>query len=697
VALSALRQVLRIRLMAATTAMLTVVSVGFLAPAQPASAATYQSIAGAGSTWAQSAITQWTADVAAAGLVVNYAGVGSTAGRNDFRNGAVNFAASEIPYGIHDGNSFDPPPTRGYAYMPDVAGGLAFMYNLVIGGQRVTNLRLSGAVIAGIFTGQITMWNDPKIAADNPGLALPDISIISVVRSDGSGDTREFTQWMAATQGPYWAAYCGLVGRNPCTPTSGYPSDPEDPLMLSQSGDTGVAAYVTQPSSNGAIGYVPYSQALAAGFPVAKVLNAAGYYTLPTAGNVGVSLLAAQINENQSDPLYLTADLSGVYTDTDPRTYELSFYSYLIVPTDMSLPLTATQGYSLSAFGSFLLCQGQQQVDNLGYSALPINLVEDGYTQLQKIPGASVPATTSAFIQECNNPTFSPDGTDKLASSDPVPSACDQQGPVQCPGITNGAVGTITAVTASPHLAIAGQAVTLTATVTEPSGSITPAGSVQFEIGNTLIGSPVDLDSSGVGTTIATFTMAGTQVMWAQFTPTDPTAFSPSIGSISLTVLPTLDVVGETLTTTVPPVGAFTLMATTGATIPMTVSGGSATGTMVPITVTDSRNTYPGWSVVGQVTDFTNVASIPVGDIPASQLGWAPTTTGLAIGTQLGGDVLPANPGLGATGTVLAFAPAGGGFGASELSANLTLLIPSKAPSGPYTSTLTLTANPVAP
>jgi ABC-type phosphate transport system substrate-binding protein len=99
-------------------------------PAQPASAATFVTITGAGSTWAANAINTWAADVGALGLPVNYAAVGSTTGRNDFKNGSVNFAASEIPYGVPDGTNVDPPPARGYAYLPDVAGGLAFMYNL---------------------------------------------------------------------------------------------------------------------------------------------------------------------------------------------------------------------------------------------------------------------------------------------------------------------------------------------------------------------------------------------------------------------------------------------------------------------------------------------------------------------------------------------------------------------------------------
>jgi hypothetical protein len=143
-------------------------------------------------------------------------------------------------------------------------------------------------------------------------------------------------------------------------------------------------------------------------------------------------------------PNYLTQNLSGVYSDTDPRTYELSAYSYLILPTDTSYNLTTSQGKTLGAFGSYLLCQGQQQVDNLGYSALPINLVEAGYAQLGRIPGANIPATTTSFIQGCSNPTFDPSNTlanNKLAETDPQPAPCDKIGTVQCATPTGGAPG----------------------------------------------------------------------------------------------------------------------------------------------------------------------------------------------------------------------------------------------------------------
>jgi ABC-type phosphate transport system substrate-binding protein len=155
----------RARLVAAA-AVLTALCFGIVPPAAPAAAASFVPIAGAGSSWAGFAIRAWIASVNQFGITVDYVPAGSTAGRSDFKRGTVNWAASEIPYGVRDGSSFDPPPRRGYAYMPEVAGGTAFMYNLKIGGHQVTNLRLSGAVIAGIFTSKITRWNDRRIAAD---------------------------------------------------------------------------------------------------------------------------------------------------------------------------------------------------------------------------------------------------------------------------------------------------------------------------------------------------------------------------------------------------------------------------------------------------------------------------------------------------------------------------------------------------
>lgn len=420
------------------TALLAVLLMCGLGGVQGAAAATYVPISGAGSTWSQNALDQWRANVKQYGMTVNYNGTGSSDGRNQFRNGTVDYAVSEIPYGIKDSGVVDPPPSRRYAYMPIVAGGTSFMYNLTIGGRRVTNLRLSGPVLTKIFTGVIKTWNDPAIKADNPALAaaLPARRVVPVVRSDGSGTTAQFTSWMAKRYGSLWDAYCAKAGRGtPCGTTSNYPLVPGSGFVA-QSGSNGVSGYVAQAGNVGTITYVEYSYAVyTTGFPVVKVLNSAGYYTEPTAKNVAVALLKARINEDASSPGYLTQILDDVYTDGDPRAYPLSSYSYMIIPTALESNFNTQKGRTLGAFAYYFLCQGQQHVDDLGYSPLPINLVQAGLNQIRRVPGVSVENTD---IRSCHNPTFSTDGTNTLAKTAPYPSSCDKQGATQCATGTGG-------------------------------------------------------------------------------------------------------------------------------------------------------------------------------------------------------------------------------------------------------------------
>jgi phosphate transport system substrate-binding protein len=401
-----------------------------VAPA--AQAATYIQISGAGSTWSQNALDQWRKNVAANyGMTVNYSGTGSSAGRAEFIKQTVDFAVSEIPFqsSPEDGSSPEVSPVT-FAYMPIVAGGTALMYNLKIAGKRVTNLRLSGDVVAKIFTGKITNWNDAAIAADNPGLAMPNKAIVVVARSDGSGSSAQFTLWMSKKHGSVWTY--GLRSQFP--QISGFKY---------QAGSNGVSGYVSQDYGEGAITYVEYSYALESGFPVAKVLNDSNYYIEPTAKSVAVALINAKINSD------LTQNLDGVYSSTDPRSYPLSSYSYMIVPTQTTRVFTAQKGATLSAFAQYMLCEGQQQAEALGYSPLPMNLVQSGFDQIKKIPGAgAVPADLTG----CNNPTFKPGdspSSNLLAKTAPQPAECDKKGPNQCTTGTAGAAGTATEVTGS--------------------------------------------------------------------------------------------------------------------------------------------------------------------------------------------------------------------------------------------------------
>ncbi|MEV7418858.1 phosphate ABC transporter substrate-binding protein PstS [Streptomyces sp. NPDC089919] len=419
-----------------TAALLMVVTALLTGHATPAHADSYSRISGAGSTWSQNALDQWRRNVTQYGMTVNYAGTGSSDGREQFRSGTVDFAVSEVPYGLTEFGRTDYPPERGYAYMPIVAGGTSFMYNLKIGGRKVTNLRLSGEVLTKIFTGRITRWNDPAVKADNPGLDLPARKVVPVVRSDGSGTTAQFSTWMSKEHGALWNDYCRRAGKpTPCGVTSYFPVVPGSGF-IAQSGSLGVSGYVRQGYAEGAITYVEYSYALSTGFPVAKVLNSSGYYVEPTAQSVAVGLLKARINEDTRSSAYLTQILDGVYRNPDRRTYPLSSYSYMIIPTKLERPLTADKGKTLGAFAYYFLCEGQQQAQSLGYSPLPINLVKAGLSQVRRVPGVDA---KNIDIKTCHNPTFSPDGTNTLAKSAPYPKDCDKKGTTQCGDGTAGA------------------------------------------------------------------------------------------------------------------------------------------------------------------------------------------------------------------------------------------------------------------
>ena len=407
----------------------------------------YQRISGEGSSWAANAIDAVRVNVRQFGITMDYNPSGSTSGRKNFLNGTVDFAASDIPFQFkpEDGSAPENPAPGSYAYIPVVAGGTSFMYNLKINGKRVTNLRLSGENVAKIFTRVITKWDDPAIAADNPGLTLPPRDIVPVVRSDGSGSSAQFTKWMIAMHKTIWDDYCQRSGRAPaCGFTSFYPTVKG---VVAQSGDLGVAGYVSQSFAEGAIGYVNYSYALGAQFPVAKVLNKAGFYTEPTPQNVAVSLLKAKINKDESNPaVYLTQQLEGVYTDSDPRSYQLSSYSYFILPTKVAGQFNEAKGRTLGAVAYYMMCQAQQQSASLGYSPMPVNLVQASLEQIAKIPGVEV---QSIDISKCNNPTFSSDGTNLLAKKAPQPKACDKKGSLQCPNGTGGLKNVPTAVNSS--------------------------------------------------------------------------------------------------------------------------------------------------------------------------------------------------------------------------------------------------------
>lgn len=263
------------------------------------------------------------------------------------------------------------------------------------------------------------------------------------------------------------------------------------------------------------------------------------------------------------------------------------------------------------------------------------------------------------------------------------------------PALAANPVATKTAVTYTPDPAVAGQQVTVTATVSDVNGpGPTPTGSVLFQVGGTTIGGgPVTLDSSGVATAMTTFA-PGSQFATIQvtYTPNDPTAFFSSSTAVFV-IITTPASTGIPLAVTVPPFGSFILTVDSTDVVNLAINGPStATGQLTPVTVSDTRNTYPGWSVSGQAGDFAGSGSAAGGSVAGAELGWVPDGAPLAGGVILGAAVLPAGPGLGTTAAVLALAHAGSGFGTSILGANLQLDIPVGTPAGPYTGDITISA-----
>lgn len=425
----------RTRIVAMLAAMLAVFGAAAPAPA----AVSHQQIEGSGSSWSYNAMNVWIAATSASGIKVVFTPVGSATGRKDFGNGTTDYAVTDIGYQGKDPltGDYDQPcklgssgtsECRQFAYLPIVAGGTAFPYHIEKAGKLVRNLRLSGDTLAKIFTRQITNWSDPQITKDNNGVALPAIPIIPVAHGEGSGSTAQFTTFLAKQYPQYWQPFAGGSGFTEYYPTKSG--------IIKQNGSDQIINFITGSAGNGTIGYDEYSYALAKSYPVAKVENSAGYFTLPNQYNVAVALRHAVINTDKTSPNYLLQNLDKVYVATEPQVYPLSSYSYMIIPTAANdARMTTAKRQSLADFIYYSVCQGQRSMGPIGYSPLPLNLVQASFDQVgtlkQADPGVVL---DNRNVTTCDNPTFVKGDLTRnhLAEVAPVPAACDHIGQGPC-------------------------------------------------------------------------------------------------------------------------------------------------------------------------------------------------------------------------------------------------------------------------
>jgi ABC-type phosphate transport system substrate-binding protein len=363
-----------------------------LAIAAPASAGGHLAVSGSGSTYASLAVDVWSQNLRPAGIVINYNPDGSPAGQDDYIAGQDDFTVSDEPFRTSVDKLGGLAPQHvpfGFSYIPAVAGGTAFLYHLSVHGKQIRNLRLSEKTLMEIFTGQITNWDDPQITHDY-GTKLPSLPIIPVIHTDAAGSTFYFTSWLARVFPSQWNAFCDRVHpgiKPPCGPTQIYPQFGN---AKGQNGSNNVAGYISSSASNGAIGYDEYPYSLPARIPVLELQNPAGDYVPPAAINVTTALTAALINEDPHSPHFLQENLDRVYTFKNPKSYPLSSYSYWIVPrtgTRQPPNFSKAKGNTLSLAVKYALCGGQVHLDQLGYAALPPNLVAGGLLAAKSIPG----------------------------------------------------------------------------------------------------------------------------------------------------------------------------------------------------------------------------------------------------------------------------------------------------------------------
>jgi len=485
------------RMLKKAVAILLVAFVVLAGPVAASATDSHALIQGSGSSWAANAINQWVADVANQGLRVVFTANGAAQGRKDYANRSTDFGVSDIPYQGKDPTTgqADTPLGRSFAYLPIAAGGTSFPYHVEVGGQLVRNIRLSGETVAKIFTSKITNWNDPQITKDNNGHALPSIPIIPVVHSEGAGVTTQFTRYLAKEYPSIWAPCNGGIDKETeyfplnCGKSSGN--------QKAQAGSDGVMNFIKSSGANGAIGIEEYSYPLLSNYPAIKLLNKAGYFTLPTQYNVAVALTKAVINNDKSSPDYLTQNLDHVYTNPDKRAYPLSSYVYAIIPTASNdSRMTTAKRQTVADFLYYSICQGQSEIGPIGYSSLPINLVTAGFQQIGKLKTADAGVDlTSRNVSTCHNPTFiaGKPNVNHLAVIAPQPPSCDKIGTGPC----DASQGTYNANPGGSSKTPTG-----TATTGAGNGSGTPGSGVTAAPGAGG-GGDLGVGSTGTGTTSA--------------------------------------------------------------------------------------------------------------------------------------------------------------------------------------------------
>jgi phosphate transport system substrate-binding protein len=320
----------------------TLIAVGLLVLA--VSTAQAQKLTGAGATFPYPIYSKWFSEYSAAhpGVQINYQSIGSGGGIRQVTAGLVDFGAS-------DGPMTDEQMAASKVkliHIPTVLGAVVPVFNV----PGVSDLRFSPDVLAGIYLGKITTWNDGRIVKDNPGVRLPDQKIIVVHRSDGSGTSYIFTDYLSKVS-KEWATGPGKG------------TSPSWPVGVGGKGNEGVAGLVRQ--LPGAIGYVELIYALQNKISFGAMKNPAGNWV--KASIAGVTDAAASMKKMPDDFRVSITNAPGA------NAYPISSFTWLLVPLKSADP---AKGRVIKDMLSWIVKSGESQVSALSYAPLPENVLQ---------------------------------------------------------------------------------------------------------------------------------------------------------------------------------------------------------------------------------------------------------------------------------------------------------------------------------
>ncbi len=405
---------------AAVVVLATWLAAGIAIGSLPARADTV--INGEGSNFDLTAMQQWIVHFPN----VNYQGIGSPAGLNQFyppqgpeAAQPIQFVETDIPYtpgqlSTHAQYPLGPAKSGGvWSYVPIAGGGISFTYHLHdANGQPVGSLRLNQIAIADIMTFRITAWNDPYLAALNPGIALPNEKIHLVVDSTASGQTYLLSQYFLAnstTAALYQAYTHDTAPQENWGPLQDTPQgplvDPCAPACIEEAGPSAQAEYVSQSASEGSLAYVPTAYAVSDSEPVAAVQNFAGKFTLPSHDDVTAALDSAT-NPNGSGVFDGFEQID--WNAPAPTAYPISTYSYMLVWLNPSkVPgLSEADADAVAAFGEWAITTGQKNAYDIGYAPVSNVLIKFGLATYESIPGApqnvAIPCIPGSEGNTCN-------------------------------------------------------------------------------------------------------------------------------------------------------------------------------------------------------------------------------------------------------------------------------------------------------